>query len=86
MRIHVGVQTFYLCDMILFCVYFHLYHNMNLIGGGSRFTPCATVCMLILFCVCFDLYHVVNFNSWGMLLQTERDIYARNGARHHVRM
>jgi len=41
------------------CVFFHSYHDMNLWGGSSPFTPCAPVCimMLILFCVCLDLYH-----------------------------
>jgi len=42
--------------------------------------------MLISFRVYLDLYHVVIFNSWRMLLYTERDSYARNCARHHVRM
>jgi len=67
------------------CV-FHLYRDMNLLGGSSCFTPYATVCMLMLFCVCLDLYHGVVLNLWGILLSTERDSYARNDARHHVRM
>ena len=68
------------------CV-FRLYRDMNLLGGSSRFTPCATVCMLILFCVCHDLYHVVVLICGEYSFQlSRRDSHARNGARHHVRI
>ena len=59
---------------------------MNLSGGISHFTPYATMFILILFFVCLDLYHIVIFNSWRILLWTERVSQARNAAGHHVRM
>jgi len=58
----------------------------ELIKGKFSFYSVRDGVYVDFFCVCLDLYHEMIFNSWRMLLWTERDTYARNGARQLVRM